>query len=200
MEDFTDYYELLQISPKAEPQTIQRVYRMLAVRYHPDNPATGDREMFLLLQKAYEVLTDPELRAAYDASHQIQFLQPDPVFEMKEFVVGVEAEANRRLGILCLLYNQRRSDPDRPTLSLLDLEARMAIPREHLEFTTWYLKEKCYLRYGDSGNLGITSEGVDYVESKVPSDGIVHRLLKGAVERTSPPPPSKKPAEDEAAL
>ncbi len=36
MEDFIDYYELLQISPNAEPQTIQRVYRMLAARYHPD--------------------------------------------------------------------------------------------------------------------------------------------------------------------
>ena len=31
---FVDYYELLQISPNAEPETIQRVYKMLAQRYH----------------------------------------------------------------------------------------------------------------------------------------------------------------------
>src|SRR4051812_13398865 len=39
---FVDYYELLQISPNAEPETIHRVYKMLAQRYHPDNPETGD--------------------------------------------------------------------------------------------------------------------------------------------------------------
>ena len=39
-----DYYEFLQISPNAEPETIHRVYRFLAGRYHPDNPDTGDPE------------------------------------------------------------------------------------------------------------------------------------------------------------
>ena len=36
MPEFIDYYELLQISSNAEPETIQRVYHMLAARYHPD--------------------------------------------------------------------------------------------------------------------------------------------------------------------
>src|SRR5690349_16403535 len=44
-----DYYEFLQISSKAEMATIQRIYRFLAGRYHPDNPETGDPEKFLLL-------------------------------------------------------------------------------------------------------------------------------------------------------
>jgi len=35
---FVDYYELMQISQNAELPTIQRVYRMQAARYHPDNP------------------------------------------------------------------------------------------------------------------------------------------------------------------
>jgi len=35
-----DYYEFLQISPNAEGETIQRVYRFLATRLHPDNPET----------------------------------------------------------------------------------------------------------------------------------------------------------------
>ena len=40
--DTADYYEALQISSNAEPETIHRVYRMLAQRFHPDNkePAT----------------------------------------------------------------------------------------------------------------------------------------------------------------
>jgi len=194
MEDFVDYYELLQISPNAEPQTIQRVYRMLAARYHPDNPATGDRERFLLLQQAYQVLSDPDRRAAYNAKYQAQRLQPLPVFEMREFVVGVEAEANRRLGILCLLYSRRRTNPEAPSLSMLDLESLMSIPREHLEFTTWYLKQKNLVHRGDSGELAITAEGVDFVESKVPENRVLYKLITGGLagvgEETRPSSPS----------
>ena len=36
-----DYYEILQLSPNADPDTIQRVYRMTAQRFHPDNAETG---------------------------------------------------------------------------------------------------------------------------------------------------------------
>jgi curved DNA-binding protein CbpA len=46
-EKFLDFYELMQISPNAEPETVQRVYRMLAARYHPDNTQTGDPELFV---------------------------------------------------------------------------------------------------------------------------------------------------------
>jgi curved DNA-binding protein CbpA len=178
-DDFIDYYELLQISPNAELQTIQRVYRMLAARYHPDNPATGDKERFLLLQEAYRVLSNPELRSAYNARYQARHLQPLPVFETRDFLVGIEAEANRRLGVLCLLYNRRRTHPERPSLSMLELESLMAIPREHLEFTTWYLKQKNYITRDDSGELAITAEGVDFVESKAPENRPLYKLITG---------------------
>jgi len=59
---FVDYYELMQISPNAEIETIQRVYRMLAARYHPDNPETADADRFMLLNEAYGVLSDPDAR------------------------------------------------------------------------------------------------------------------------------------------
>ena len=67
MDDFVNYYELMQISPRAEIATIRRVYRMLAARYHPDNAETGDLETFLLLEEAYGILNDPEQRTVYDA-------------------------------------------------------------------------------------------------------------------------------------
>ena len=193
-DDFVDYYEVLQINPNAELPTIQRVYRMLASRYHPDNPATGDTDRFLLLQSAYNVLTDPEQRAAYDAAHKLQRVQPIRVFEMKEFVVGVDAEINRRLGMLCLLYNRRRGDADRPGLSLFDLELMMAIPREHLEFTAWYLREKGYIRRDDHSELLITAEGIDYVEKRQQDNVILQRLLKApAVEGDEVAQPALRP-------
>lgn len=179
-QEFVDYYEFLQISPNAETETIQRVYKMLAARYHPDNPTTGAMDRFLELQKAVAVLGDPQTRAEYDAQINARESQTLPIFEMKEFVVGVEAEANRRLGVLGLLYKRRRAQSDKPALSLLDLEALTSFPREHLEFTVWYLREKKYVRRDEtSSDYMITSEGVDYLESKLPVNRIVYRLLKG---------------------
>lgn len=178
MDEFIDYYEVLQISPKAELATIQRVYRMLAARYHPDNPATGNTDKFVLLQRAYSTLADPERRAAYDADYQSLRVQPIPAFTMKEFVVGIEAETNRRLGMLCLLYNRRRDDPECQSLSVFEFERMMSVPREHLEFTVWYLREKGYIRRDDHSELLITAEGVDYVEKHQAENPILRHLLK----------------------
>jgi len=179
MADFVDYYELMQISPNAELPTIQRVYRLLAARYHPDNPETGNTDQFVLLQKAYQVLSDPEARAEYDSALAQQSGGPMPVFEMKEFVVGIDAEMNRRLGVLCLLYNRRKSDPDKPSLSIMDMEAKMALPREYLEFTIWYLKEKELVRRDENtSEILISAKGIDFAEQNLPSSRIVYKLLK----------------------
>ena len=177
---FIDYYELLQISPNAEDETIQRIYKMLATRYHPDNPETGDVAQFLRLNEAHKVLGDPEARAAYDLEYQLHFAEPIGLFEMKEFAVGIDGEANRRMGILCLLYNRRRGNPDDPGLSLLEFESMMSFPREHLMFTMWYLKEHKYLMMDDKSDYVITGEGVDYVEAHLPSHRALYKLLKAA--------------------
>lgn len=177
-EDFVDYYETMQISPNAEPDTIHRVYRMLATKLHPDNPRTGDLKMFVRLNEAYQVLSDPQQRKAYDSEHDQRKSQPIEVFETNAFVMGVDGEANRRLGILCLLYNRRRADGDNPGLSLLELEALMSTPREHLLFASWYLREKQLVRMDERSNLQITAEGVDHVEKNLPSNEMLYRLLK----------------------
>ena len=67
-----DYYEVLQVSSSAEPETINRVYRMLAQRYHPDNQQTGNEGRFRIILEAYTILSDPEKRAQYDIAHQQQ--------------------------------------------------------------------------------------------------------------------------------
>jgi DnaJ-class molecular chaperone len=67
-----DYYEVLQISANAEPETVHRVYRLLAQRFHPDNIETGDEGKFHALSEAYQVISDPERRARYDVAHQQQ--------------------------------------------------------------------------------------------------------------------------------
>ena len=182
MEDtgFVDYYELLQISPNAEPETIQRVYKMLAQRYHPDNPETGDIDRFLLLNQAFETLADPGLRTSYNSIYEEHRAKPIDLFETKEFAIGVDGEANRRMGILCLLYTRRRSDPDDPGISLLEFESIMSFPREHLLFTMWYLKERNLLRQEENSDYAITGQGIDYVEEHLPQNKMIYRLLKAA--------------------
>ena len=184
-EDFIDYYELMQISPNAEVETVQRVFRMLATRYHPDNAKTGDNEKFVLLNRAYKVLSDADSRAAYDVECHLRHGEPLPVFELKEFAAGIDGEANRRMGILCLLYSRRRTDIDDPGISILELEKIMSFPREHLIFTLWYLKEKTYLQQAEDSDFWITAEGVDYVEKHLPANRILYKLLKAAENGTA---------------
>src|ERR1019366_9497441 len=59
---FVDYYEVLQISPNADVETVRRVYRMQAQRFHPDNLDSGNGEAFRKISTAYEVLNDPQRR------------------------------------------------------------------------------------------------------------------------------------------
>ena len=172
-----DHYEVMQISPNADIETIHRVYRIMASRFHPDNPRTGNTETFLLLKGAYEVLVDPEKRAKYDQTRQIEDEAPLPVFELQDFVYGLQGEINRRLGVLALLYNRRRANQDHPGLSLLDLEKRMAFPREHLTFALWYLRSKGYVSQEDNSDCGITATGIDFIESHSASDELIQRLI-----------------------
>ena len=63
-----DYYEVLAIGREATEEEIKRAYRKLALKFHPDkNPGDKDaEEKFKEVGEAYEVLSDPQKRAAYD--------------------------------------------------------------------------------------------------------------------------------------
>ncbi len=67
MQDHGDLYEILQLHPSAEPDIIQAARRRLTLRYHPDRNSSPDAaEVMLRVNYAYEILSDPERRAAYD--------------------------------------------------------------------------------------------------------------------------------------
>jgi len=181
MSQEADYYEVLQISPNADPETIHRVYRIMASRFHPDNPSTGSLERFLELREAYQTLSDPSLRAEYDLSHEQRQAEPMPVFWQKAFVDGIEGETNRRLGVLSLLYHRRRINENKPGVSVMELERRMAFPREYLNFALWYLKAKGYIaRMEENSDYAVTSAGIDFVESCAIQNQTIKDLLTTA--------------------
>jgi curved DNA-binding protein len=177
---FVDYYEMLRVSPTAELESIQRVHRSLAARYHPDNQETGDLERFLLVNDAFKVLSNPEKRKEFDAQYKTKKENPLPVFLTKEFTEGVDGETNRRMGLLCLLYTQRRTNSMAPSLSVLDIESLMFIPREHLIFTIWYLKSKRFVIQDDRSSLMITAEGIDFMEANLPEHKTMYKMLEAA--------------------
>ncbi|MGA2085727.1 MAG: J domain-containing protein [Terracidiphilus sp.] len=172
-----NFYEFLQISPNAEPETVRRVYRFLAARLHPDNPETGNAEQFFLLKQAYDVLSDPALRAEYDAACAKEGLQADPLSTSIDFMDNVQGELNRRLAVLALLYSRRRTSPSNPEVSLMEVEERMGFPRDYLEFTMWYLKQKAYITRGDNSAYTLTAEGVDFVETQRGNIPTLNKLL-----------------------
>jgi curved DNA-binding protein len=64
---YKDYYQILGLTRGAEAAEVKRAYRRLARKYHPDvSKEKNAEEKFKELQEAYEVLKDPEKRAAYD--------------------------------------------------------------------------------------------------------------------------------------
>src|SRR5580704_8913603 len=164
-----DHYELLRLSPGAEPEAVERVYKKLAKRFHPDNPETGDAETFLRIAEAYRVLSDPGKRTAYDAERVATRTSPRFQFRSAEVFSGVLGEQNRRLAILCLLYRKRTSNYEFPGLSLFDLEQLTGCTQGELGFSIWYNCEKGLARSSDR-DYCLTAEGVDYVEKKLAED------------------------------
>lgn len=162
--EVNDYYDVLQVSDAAEPETINRVYRMLAQRYHPDNRETGNEGRFRTITEAYQVLSNPEKRAQYDATNQKRKkdrwrlvsagAQTENDFEMEQVV---------RLTVLEALYTKRRLDPQNPGIYLLELERMIGRPREHLEFTIWFLNQKKLIATDDA-RMYLTADGAEYLE------------------------------------
>ncbi len=187
----TDYYEFLQISPHASAETIHRVYRFLASRFHPDNPDSGDTSKFHMLKTAYDVLSDPEQRAKYDAGRNVETPSQPPLSTSVDFMDSLEGELNRRLAVLAVLYARRRSNPRMPEVALAEIERRMGFPRDYLDFTTWYLAKKGFITRADNSDFTLTVDGVDFVETQRARLPILNRLLtNGRV--TAPPHPVER--------
>lgn len=180
MSEIQDYYEILQISPTAEPETVHRVYRLLAQRFHPDNTETGDEDRFRQLSEAYQVLGDSEKRAQYDIVHaNLKQGRWRLISANQQAGDDFESEQLARLMVLELLYIRRRTDFSDPGLSLFDLESLTGRAREHLQFTIWFLTQKKYVTRADDGVVTITADGVEYLEKTSERGGGQRRLNAG---------------------
>lgn len=173
---FVDHYETLQLSANADRETVERVYRMLAKRYHPDNQASGDEDRFKQVRLAYEVLSNPDTRAAYDATYEDERGREWKVFRQD----GAEDDRSddQRLfrAVLSLLYISRRRDPATAGMAPSHLERLLGTPQEHLDFPLWYLKQRGFIERLENGLLAITVDGIDELGTgrlELPADRLI---------------------------
>ncbi|WOH56052.1 J domain-containing protein [Bradyrhizobium sp. BWC-3-1] len=163
---FIDYYEVLEISPNANSETIERVFRYLAMRYHPDNKGTGDLSRFSELVEAHDTLKDSVKRAQYDLHHRDHTGSRWKLAEEASNPNGVERDVVIQDRLLSMLYAKRRQDFNEPGIGESELERLSGCPREHLQFHLWYLKAKGWIARLETGTLAITVEGVDRINSE----------------------------------
>ena len=183
----TDYYELLQISPNADPDTVTRVFRLLARRYHPDHPDTGNEDKFREILSAYAVLNDPEKRAQYDVNHLAMRRERWRFVAEGAPTAGDYAAETPGRASSCWRSSTHAAgtEPHKPGLSLLDLSELMGQPLEHLEFSSWYLVQKKFVLRNDQSQLQITADGVDHLEEQRRHESPRLRLTEATGSRSA---------------
>ena len=179
---FVDYYDTLEASCNASFDTIERTFRFLAKRFHPDSSESGDRQRFTQIVEAYETLRDPEKRASYDAMLEAQRNEATAIVREAGHASSDTADRHR---MLTIFYSQRRRNMKNPGIGITTLEHMMGIPMEVLEFHVWFFRQKGWINREESGTLSITAEGVDKIEATVEKKEERAELMK-ITQATSP--------------
>jgi hypothetical protein len=112
------------------------------------------------------VLSDPEKRAAFDSTRGVKQQAHWRVFDQNSAAPSVEQEQSKRRAVLKALYLKRLREPENPGMNLIEMEALLGTPREHLEFTMWFLKEQGWALRTDNGRYSITVKGVEQAEKQ----------------------------------
>lgn len=70
--NFVDYYKVLQCDRNSSLEELKKSYQQLALTLHPDKSVEVENDVFLMIQKAWTILRDPESRRQYDAELSLQ--------------------------------------------------------------------------------------------------------------------------------
>ncbi len=180
-----DYYEVLQISPNADSETVERVFRHLAKRYHPDNLESGNADRFTELVNAHSVLADPEMRAQYDVRYQGVRQERWRIFDQDSTSSDIVTDTRIRQALLSLFYIARRNNPRDAGIGNMELERTLGCATSALDFHLWYLRENGWIDRLDTGMFAITASGVDRLFDLGGPPRVGPHLLQPGDEATS---------------
>jgi curved DNA-binding protein CbpA len=165
-----DFYEILEVSPTASQDTIERMYRYLVQRYHPDRD-TGDPERFDQVVQAHRTLKDPKSRAAYDTCHKTNLDYQWSLVQEAGDSDNFETDSIIQERLLSVLYTKRKREPSEPGLGSAQLARLIGCPLEMIEFHLWYLRDKGWIMRMETGSMAITADGVDRsLELRAPTE------------------------------
>lgn len=96
-------FRILRVSEDADDRAVRKAYLALVVKFHPDNPTTGDEETFKLVHEAFEQIDTEEKRRALRAGFSVPSGAPgdvsarplDPLSQVRELKTVVESKAHQ---------------------------------------------------------------------------------------------------------
>jgi curved DNA-binding protein CbpA len=156
-----DHHELLRAGMAGDTERMDRVYRTLAFRYHPDNGDSGDAEIFLRISETYRILSSSKPRPEREIAKQ----------DGTDWQAALSGLKGKRAAVLGLLCQRRIADYRNAFVSPSELETVTGIPPDELGFVLWYLREKGAVTGSDSSpDYSISARGVDILESALRGD------------------------------
>jgi hypothetical protein len=156
--DEPDYHELLRVGVTGDADRVDRLYRSLAFRYHPDNRETGNAEVFLRIKEAYRILSVSQPRYV-----DTEVAKPFETFLCKDELRELNGRRGAVLGLLC---QRRMTDYRNAAVSQTEMESVTGLTSDELGFVLWYLREKGAVTLPDnSSDYTISAAGIDILES-----------------------------------
>lgn len=151
-----DHHELLRAGVTGDAERLDRVYRALAFRYHPDNGDSGDSEIFLRISETYRILSVSKPRQEREIAKH----------EETDWQTRLRRLKDKRAAVLGLLCQRRVSDYRNAYVSRGEMESLTGMAPDEIGFVLWYLREKGAVTGSDSSpDYSISAAGVDILES-----------------------------------
>lgn len=175
---FQDHYKVFGVDPKASTDEIHAVYRKQVDMYHPERGKMPDREKYEAAQLAFEVLSDPEGRKAFDSVRSGGEDEAECSFSGLSFFTDMRQDVSRRNVILIALYDHKRQKPRTPAITRRQLDMLIKVGEDELQLAIWYLKDRGLMIVDDRSKMQITASGMDYLQANLPAIETVLPYLK----------------------
>lgn len=184
---FQDHYKILGIDPKATLDVVQMAYNALKNIYDPNFGTEPSAEKLDEINLALEVLSDPVSRKMFDSVRGGDD-DREISFSGMEFFNSLPIERDRRMTMLCVLYDVRRQNPRVPLVTMRQFEKIVTMTEDQIQMCLWYLKTLGWISVDDKSKMQITAQGMDFLEANSPDPLSIWPHLKNP---SGPRPESK---------